>query len=290
MRAVRRFLVALMAGSVLLAAAPALPAHALDQWTWYYTGENNYPVDTGTPGGTKGAIEVPVTQTVGFATQAGGTWTAPANAAMSTWDRLGGGMEFAHTNSTVVDFSPNTCDGSAAHPNAFHVGSAGGGGTLAYTWQCWGQAFRITSFQIVVDPGAANWNTNIAVNPASNQEDMWSAIAHELGHATGWSKFHYEGCSNWDGFGNCIGTLETSEPAVDCGATVDRGTMCATINPGDAGQRVLSNDDKITFYNAYPKPTNGTPIGGVPDICNFALDTGTFITPVTGSVVPIVCA
>ena len=95
------------------------------------------------------------------------------------------------------------------------------------------------SFKIRVNSQIApNWWSGTGMTP-SNEYDLWSAMAHEFGHATGF----YNG-------------LRHHWPEADseglCPEGVNRHTMCPGLIPGTIMMRNLEEHDSHTYNNAYP--------------------------------------
>lgn len=104
-----------------------------------------------------------------------------------------------------------------------------GANTLGFTRRCWGDG-TIATFTIEFAKNRP-WYVGTGDAP-SNKYDWWGAVAHEFGHATGWSG-HF-------------GSTKSI-----CASNSGPNTMCPTHFLGTEWMRTLATHDVHTFDGAY---------------------------------------
>ena len=157
-----------------------------------------------------------------------GAWRSQINAAAQTWNAVGEPMKFNNVAS-VANYEPRTCP-SAYQRNGVHLRAIDGvGGTLGRAYLCWKSTGELYSFQLVFDQ---NDRWSVDDSPSSNESDLQSVAAHELGHGAGFAG-HFAKASGI------------------CGNVPSQHTMCSGHRPGTTRQRTLELHDKHTFQSAY---------------------------------------
>lgn len=183
-----------------------------------------------------------------------GNFRSRVTNAAAQWNAQGGTAE--------VDFF---AAGGADHPNfAFPTGCSGGtstlgartlhyedldsigSGVLGATLTCFNTSTaQIVTFHMAID-NDRDWYTGtgdandgfLQTCVPSCQDDLWSVLSHEFGHATG-----FIGPSSTGG--------HFAESDAACPESDARNTMCPSIAPGTERMRTLEGHDIHTFTNAY---------------------------------------
>lgn len=225
----RRRLLAIIAAFWVVA---AVPAHAHDVWTYYHSTR------------WVGDLSVDWRFTTGFPT---GSYRSRVLQAYEGWNDLGQPLQLVNVSTDYANWNvfgigcPTTERRNGVHFKDLTDGA------VAVTQSCVAsEPTRLWSSNIVVDSVPEYpWWTSTDVVPFTHL-DLWSTVAHEVGHMTG---FRFGGPTGNPG--HWPESDNTLCPGWGAANFADRETMCETIIVGTRVMRTAATHDAHTFGGAY---------------------------------------
>ncbi len=133
---------------------------------------------------------------------------------------------------SLVNFHPSSNNANTVLYSS--IDGSGGLAGLSTVTLCSGCTHEIIRGHIHIEQSGYTWYKGGSGTVPSGQLDLWSVVAHELGH---WIR---------------LGDLPDSDST--CPADRNRATMCTPVYTGDSSQRVPATEDVQSANDASSSP------------------------------------